>query len=212
MSVGAGAQSTDAAGLSTLRSQAANLQSQVTQRAEQDAEHPEAVAKDDTSLATLHPAALVITSAAPADGDASPMSIPEDVREEMRKQVRLAIAQHANGHALTLSDVAHSGYAPIFLFQASSALDTVSAITGDRCELGSGDILGFGNQGYDEHQPTAQMKVVAARPGHCLTGDTVDVSPSDLQEMLNTFNERLESNMRKLGSCIAAKDGCPQTS
>jgi hypothetical protein len=130
----------------------------------------------------------------------------------MRKQVRLGIAQDANGRALTLNDVIHAGYAPIFLFQVSSSLDTVSAVTGDRCELGSGDILGFTNQGYDESHPTAQMKVVVARPGHCLVEDTVDVSPSDLQEMLNTFNERLESNMRKLGGCVVDKGSCVPTS
>jgi hypothetical protein len=194
-------------------SQAGELQTQVQQRAAKDAASAQAAVNDGSSLATLHPAALVTTSDAPAaEGDANPINIPEDVREEMRKQVRLGVAQDANGRALTLNEVVHAGYAPIFLFQVSSSLDTVSAVTGDRCELGSGDILGFTNQGYDESHPTAQMKVVVARPGHCLVEDTVDMSPSDLQEMLNTFNERLESNMRKLGGCVANKDGCVPTS
>jgi hypothetical protein len=197
----------DAPTLDTLRSQASGLLTQVQQRVAKDAANTDGAGNE--SLATLHPAAMVTTRDAPAaEGDANPINIPEDVREEMRKQVRLGIAQDANGHALTLNDVVHAGYAPIFLFQVSSLLDTVSAVTGDRCELGSGDILGFAGQGYDENRPTVQMKVVVARPGHCLVEDTVDVSPSDLQEMLNTFNERLESNMRKLGGCVANKDGC----
>jgi hypothetical protein len=204
-------QGAGAPALDTLRSQAGELQTQLQQRAAQDAASPERAGNE--SMATLHPAALVTTSDAPAaEGDANPINIPDDVREEMRKQVRLGIAQDANGRALTLNDVVHAGYAPVFLFQVSSSLDTVSAVTGDRCELGSGDILGFTYQGYDESHPTAQMKVVVARPGHCLVEDTVDVSPSDLQEMLNTFNERLESNMRKLGGCVANKDGCVPTS
>jgi hypothetical protein len=201
----------DAPALDTLRSQAGELQTQVQQRAAKDAASAEGTGNE--SLATLHPAALVTTSDAPAaQGDANPIDIPEDVREEMRKQVRLGIAQDANGRALTLNDVIHADYAPIFLFQVSNSLDTVSAVTGDRCELGSGDILGFTNLGYDDSHPMAQMKVVVARSGHCLVEDTVDVSPSDLQEMLNTFNERLESNMRKLGGCVANKDGCVPTS
>jgi hypothetical protein len=130
----------------------------------------------------------------------------------MRKQVRLSIAQHSNNHALTLSDVVHSGYARIYLFQVGSSLDAVSAIAGDHCELGSGDLLSIADQGFKDDRPTAQMKVVLARPGHCLTQDTVEVSLSDLQEMLNTFNERLESNIRKLDTCAASKDACVQTS
>jgi hypothetical protein len=203
------AQGADAMG--TLRSRVGELQTQVQQRAAKDAASAEGAG--DESLATLHPASLVTTSDAPAaEGDANPINIPEDVREEMRKQVRLGIAQDANGRALTLNEVIHAGYAPIFLFQVSSSLDTVSAVTGDRCELGSGDILGFTDQGYDESHPAAQMKVVVARPGHCLVEDTVDMSPSDLQEMLNTFNERLESNMQKLGGCVVDKGSCVPTS
>ena len=195
--------------LGALRSKADGLRAQVTARAARDAQRPDALAADETSLATLHPVAMVTTN---ETSSADPMSIPEDVRDEIRKQVRLGVAQHANNHPLTLGDVAHSGFARIFLFQVANSLDTVSAIAGDRCELGSGDLISFADPGYEEGHPTAHMKVVVARSGHCLMQDTVEVSLTDLQEMLNTFNERLESNMRKLNQCVAVKNGCLQSS
>jgi hypothetical protein len=195
--------------LSTLKSQANGLRAEVTARAEKDAQQPDAAAQSDTSLATLRPAAMVTMDPAPS---VDPTPIPEDVRGEVRKQVRLSVAQHANNHALTISDVGHSEYAKIYLFQVANSLDTVSAIAGDRCELGSGDLISFADPGYEESHATLQMKVVIARSGHCLLQDTVEISQADLQEMLNMFNERLENNMRRLGTCATVKDGCLQSS
>ena len=195
--------------LSTLKAQADGLRAEVSARAQKDAEQPDAAAQNDGSLATLRPAALVTMDPAPS---LDPTPIPEDVRGEVHKQVRLSVAQHANNHALTISDVGHSEYAKIYLFQVANSLDTVSAIAGDRCELGSGDLLSFAEPGYEQSNATLQMKVVIARSGHCLLQDTVEISQADLQEMLNMFNERLENNMRRLGNCAAAKDGCLQSS
>jgi hypothetical protein len=195
--------------LSTLKTQADGLRAEVTARAEKDAQQPDAAASNDGSLATLHPVALVTMDPA---ASADPTPIPEDVRGEVRKQVRLSVAQHATNHALTISDVGHSEYARIYLFQVANSLDTVSAIAGDRCELGSGDLLSFADPGYEQTNATLQMKVVIARSGHCLLQDTVEISQADLQEMLNMFNERLENNMRRLGNCAASKEGCLQSS
>jgi 5'-deoxynucleotidase YfbR-like HD superfamily hydrolase len=52
------------------------------------------------------------------------------------------------------------------------------------------------------------MKVVTAGAGHCLSHDIVEVSIGDLQDMLNTFNQRLEENIHKLNACVTAKAGC----
>ena len=145
------------------------------------------------------------------DSKINVLPVPEDVRAQIHKQVRLSIAQHANEHPLALTEVMHSGYSRIFLFQVAAPLDTASVVTGDACALGSGDLIAFATEADNAAHPSAQMKVVAARPGHCLMQDTISVSVSDLQDMLNTFNERLEGNMRKLQSCLAAKDGCVRT-
>jgi hypothetical protein len=160
---------------------------------------------NDQSPATVIPTAAGSAVAATA-GDT--LAVPEDVRSQIHKEVRLSLAEHANEHPLTLIDIIQSGYSRIYLFQVAGAIDTSSVITGDSCALGSGDLLAFASLGDAQQRPTAQMKVVTAGAGHCLSLDIVEVSIGDLQDMLNTFNQRLEENIHKLNACVAAKTGC----
>jgi hypothetical protein len=166
---------------------------------------PAIVAADDQSPPAVIPAAAVSTGAPPAG---TALAVPEDVRSQIHQEVRLSLAEHANDHPLTLIDVMQSGYSRIYLFQVAGAIDTTSVITGDGCALGSGDLLAFSSLGEAQQNPKAQMKVVTAAAGHCLGRDVVEVSIGDLQDMLNTFNQRLEENIRKLNTCVASKDGC----
>ncbi len=183
----AGAGASDVADTGKIREQADALQAQVAKRA----------------IDGVTPAADV-----PPEPNIELLPVPPDVRDEMHKQVRLSVAQHANERPLSLTDVMQSGYARIYIFQVAAPLDTASVVTGDGCALGSGDLIAFAAPGGSPQHPTAQMKVIATRPGHCLMQDMIDVSVSDLQEMLNTFNQRLEGNMRRLQTCMAARDGC----
>jgi hypothetical protein len=160
---------------------------------------------DDRAAAAAIPTAAVSRDA-PTAGDT--LAVPEDVRSQIHKEVRLSLAEHANAHPLTLIDVMQSGYSRIYLFQVASAIDTSSVITGDGCALGSGDLLAFASMGDGQEHPTAQMKVVTAGAGHCLSHDVVQVSIGDLQDMLNAFNQRLEENIHKLNACVATKTGC----
>ena len=192
-----------AADLEQLKQQAGELQAQALAHA--DLTPATANASDDQPAALVVPAAAV-TAVEPPSGSA--LAVPEDVRSQIHKEVRLSVAQHANDHPLTLIDIMQSGYSRIYVFQVASEIDTTSVITGDGCALGSGDLLAFSSLDDAPQRPAAQMKVIAARPDHCLSHDTVEVSIGDLQDMLNTFNQRLEQNMHKLQSCVAAKDGC----
>jgi hypothetical protein len=195
----------DSTDLATLRQQAGELQADAAARAKQD---PSIASTGDDQTPTIVPVAAVVTG---AEQPADTLAVPEDVRTQIHKQVRLSLAQHAREHPLTLIDIMQSGYSRIYLFQVAGAIDTASVITGDGCALGSGDLIAFTSLGDSQQRPTAQMKVVATRPGHCLSHDTVEVSVGDLQDMLNTFNQRLEENMRKLHACVDAKDGCVRT-
>jgi hypothetical protein len=196
---------TDAADLDTLKQKAGELQAQAAAR----------VRTDSAIAGTPDGQTAAVASAAPLPTDVAPpadnLAVPEDVRTQIHKQVRLSLAQHAHEHPLNLIDIIQSGYSRIYLFQVAGAIDTVSVITGDGCALDSGDLIAFTSLGDSQQRPTAQMKVVAARPGHCLSHDRVEVSVGDLQDMLNTFNQRLEENMRKLHACAATKDGCLRT-
>ena len=197
---GSGADSTD---LDKLKQQATEL-------------HAHAVARTDIKPATLtssgdqpDTAAIptaAVSGAAPTTGDT--LAVPEDVRSQIHKEVRLSLAEHANAHPLTLIDIMQSGYSRIYLFQVASTIDTSSVITGDGCALGSGDLLALASLGDEQERPTAQMKVVTAGTGHCLSHDVVQVSIGDLQDMLNAFNQRLEENIHKLNACVATKAGC----
>jgi hypothetical protein len=195
----------DSNDLDTLKQQADELQAQGAARAKQD---PSIAGTGDDQTPTIVPVAAVVTG---QEKPTDTLAVTEDVRTQIHKQVRLSLAQHAREHPLTLIDIMQSGFSRIYLFQVAGAIDTASVITGDGCALGSGDLLAFTSLGDSQQRPTAQMRVVATRPGHCLSHDTVEVSVGDLQDMLNTFNQRLEENMRKLHACVDAKDGCVRT-
>lgn len=195
-----GADSTD---LDKLKQQADELQTRAVART--DVKPATLKSSDDQPDTAAIPAAAV-SGAAPTTGDT--LAVPEDVRSQIHKEVRLSLAEHANEHPLTLIDIMQSGYSRIYLFQVASAIDTSSVITGDGCALGSGDLLAFASMGNAQERPIAQMKVVTAGAGHCLSHDLVEVSIGDLQDMLNAFNQRLEENIHKLNACVATKTGC----
>jgi hypothetical protein len=199
-SAATGADSTD---LDRLKQQANELQAKAIART--DVKPAVLKTSDDQAAAAAIPAAAV-SGAAPIPADT--LAVPEDVRSQIHKEVRLSLAEHANEHPLTLIDVMQSGYSRIYLFQVASEIDTSSVITGDGCALGSGDLLAFASMGDAQEHPTAQMKVVTAAAGHCLSHDVVEVSIGDLQDMLNAFNQRLEENIHKLNACVATKTGC----
>jgi hypothetical protein len=202
---------TDPAELDRLRQQAGELQAQAAAHA--PVIPAAAGANDAQGAASAVPAVAVSAGPPAAAADATAtigdtLAVPEDVRTQIHKEVRLSVAQHVHDHPLTLIDIMASGYSRIYLFQVAGAIDTTSIVTGDGCALGSGDLLAFSSLDDAQKRPTAQMKVVAARPGHCLSHDTVEVSIGDLQDMLNTFNQRLEANMHKLQACAATKGSC----
>jgi hypothetical protein len=195
-----GADSTD---LDKLKQRSEELQVQAVART---VVKPATLRSSDDQPDTAAIPTAAVSGAAPTTGDT--LTVPEDVRSQIHKEVRLSLAEHANQHPLTLIDIMQSGYSRIYLFQVAGAIDTSSVITGDGCALGSGDLLAFASMGDGQDRPTAQMKVVTAGAGHCLSHDVVQVSIGDLQDMLNAFNQRLEENIHKLNACVATKSGC----
>jgi hypothetical protein len=202
------------ADLTELREEAAQLQQTVYDKSAEttDAQAARGAGAGATT-GTLKPVSFTpdpVSGGSPGDGVR--MSIPDDVREQIRKQVRLSVAQHASGHLDSLADILHSGYAQIYLFQVAEPLDTHSELTGDRCGLASGDLLvmttAFPRPG---DEATLDMRVAASRRGHCASQDTVEVTVGELQEMLNAFHERVEVDMRKLRGCLGPQAACFRT-
>ena len=53
---------------------------------------------------------------------------------------------------------------------------------------------------------TGHVKVVSGKDSSCRPDAVLEVSLSDLQDMLNAFSERLENNMTKVHQWIASAD------
>ena len=186
--------------LDSLRNEVDDLQRQLDEQARDSAELQAALAQGS----------LQRTSNADPAADVSRMKVPDRVRDVMRKQVRLSVAQHQNGNPLLLSDVVESGYARIFVFQAAAPIEVEDVRTGAPCRLASGDLTEF-HKVPDAGAAAAPMSVIASRPGHCEPNQVVHVKFEDLQEMLNAFSQRVEANMQKLNACLTARDGCQRT-
>jgi hypothetical protein len=186
--------------VATLRNEVDDLQRQVDEQA-----------RDNSDLqAALSQTAMQRTPAPDSTADASRMKVPDRVREVMRKQVRLSVAQHQNGNPLLLSDVVESGFARIYVFQAAAPIEVEDVRTGAACRLAAGDLTEF-QKVPDSSAAAAPMSVIASRPGHCEPGQVVHVKFEDLQEMLNAFSQRVEANMKKLNECLTAPGGCTRT-
>ncbi len=138
-----------------------------------------------------------------AVGGAVAVPISEEVRLQVRKQVRLSVAMLQNGKPLVLGDVLASGYAKIYLFQTAQPLNVTERSGAGECFLNTGDLLGFSRLPSGD-SPLAEMKVVASAAGSCPAGSAVRVSLSDLQDMLNGFTERVEHNLKRLTACAAS--------
>jgi hypothetical protein len=186
--------------VASLRNEVDDLQRQLDEQARDSAELQAALAQGS----------LQRTSTADAAADVSRMKVPDRVRDVMRKQVRLSVAQHQNGNPLLLSDVVESGYARIYVFQAAAPIEVEDVRTGAPCRLAAGDLTEF-HKVPDAGAAAAPMSVIASRPGHCEPNQVVHVKFEDLQEMLNAFSQRVEANMQKLNACLTARGGCQRT-
>lgn len=138
-----------------------------------------------------------------AVGSAVPVQISEDVRLQVRKQVRLAVALHQSGQALSLNDVLAGGYAKVYLFQTAQPVNVPDLSAGGECFLNTGDLVAFAKLPAADAQ-AAEMKVVASAANSCRPEEHVEVRLTDIQEMLNGFSERVEDNMKRVSTCAAS--------
>jgi hypothetical protein len=137
----------------------------------------------------------------------APVQVPDEVRMQVRAQVRLSIAQLQNQHPALLSDVLKSGYAKIYLFQAAAPLNVQDAATGEECFINTGDLLGFAQLPAGE-SPVALMKVVTSGAQSCQPKQLLNVPVTDLQDMMNAFSERVEDNLKRVNACLATPGSC----
>ncbi len=124
-----------------------------------------------------------------------PLSIPPDLREQMRRQVRETTAALRSQQGIALDTLLASPAAERQVFQLVEPLNAASAAGSGECGLTPGDMLRL-HQRPGEDAVAATMVVAASRAGNCPAGSTMDVSLADLQDMLNGFALRLQDNMQ----------------
>ena len=189
--------------VSQLQSEMTALQDEVQSAESENADLRSQLAGQQSEIDSLQQSSEV---SPPADTVAKiPVPIPEDVRMQVRKQVKTDVSLHREGQPLSLADIIGSPEAQNYVFQVSDIVDATDLNTGEECSLSTGDLAKF-NKVPGEDDAAAEMKIVTAKAGSCKPGSVVAIGMSDLQDMLNAFSQRLENNMRVVSINLKEKN------
>ena len=181
-----------------LAAQVSELQQEVSTAVDSNTDLQAQMANQRAQIASMQAqAADAARASLQAKAPPEPVQVPEPVRQQIREEVRDGIAHYQQQQPLTLPEVVEQARQRNYIFQVADMMEAASAATGEPCSLTTGDLLSFAEL-PDENQPVAKMAVVTSKSGSCRAGTTVDVGLSDLQEMLNAFSQRLESNMTRV--------------
>jgi multidrug efflux pump subunit AcrA (membrane-fusion protein) len=132
-----------------------------------------------------------------------PVHVSRATHEQIKREVKSVIDAHAAKTPLKLTDVIASAEAQDYVFQVSDIIDASDTDTGLPCILMSGDLVVFAEVPGDDAS-TAKVKIVSGRQDSCKVGSTLELSLSDLQDMLNAFSQRLENNVTKMHTLLAS--------
>ena len=125
--------------------------------------------------------------------EGTPISDP--VKEQLRIQVDQTAQSFQTEQAIRLEDALAD---PNRLFIVDTPIRAAAAGSGT-CALSGGDIIQpTAGATVDPDMPVASMTVVTAKGESCVAGSVVHVSFTDLQEMLNTFGERVDDGLNEL--------------
>jgi hypothetical protein len=130
--------------------------------------------------------------------------ITEPVKEELRKQVDETAKTYQAEQAVDLQQALKT---PGYLFVVDTPL-SVTKSDDTTCTLTGGDILKAAAE-VGEGAAVAQMAVVTSKDEKCQAGSQVSVSLTDLQEMLNSFGQKVDDGMKELQKNRGPQDGSP---
>jgi hypothetical protein len=179
----------------------ADLQAQVAALQEQ----ADLAARDNADLRAQIAALEASPPPPPAPPAPAVMSVPEDVRQQIRDQVRSNVALHQQQTPLTWPDIVTAGDPSRYVFQVSEMIDAVDA-TGSECALTAGDLLRLA-AGATPRADVLTLEVVTSKAGSCTPGSQVSVGMRDAQQMLNDFNVRQEAIMRQVQPNLVTPGG-----
>ncbi len=119
--------------------------------------------------------------------------ISEPVKEQLRQQVDDVARAFEEDRWIDLEQALDD---PDYLFVVDAPLSVMTA-DDTSCTLTGGDIFKSVAPG-DPDVPVASMKIVTSKSVDCPAGSIVRVSYTDLQEMLNSFGEKVDDGMNEL--------------
>ena len=119
--------------------------------------------------------------------------ISEPVKEQLRQQVDDVARAFEEDRWIELEQALQD---PDYLFIVDAPL-SVTIADNTTCTLTGGDIFKSAAPG-DPDIPVASMEIVTSKSVECSAGSIVSVSYTDLQEMLNSFGEKVDDGMNEL--------------
>jgi hypothetical protein len=119
--------------------------------------------------------------------------ISEPVKEQLRVQVDETAQAFQTEQEILLENALQN---PEYLFVVDTPISAATAGSGT-CSLSGGDIIKPGGQ-LDPEVPVSSMAVVTSKAESCAAGTVVSVSFTDLQEMMNTFGERVDDGLNEM--------------
>ncbi len=131
------------------------------------------------------------------------VAISEQIKEEVRIQVEQALKQQQaavqNNTTMDPAQILTQGR----LMVVHADL-TVEEADGSQCQLDEGDVLRLINQPTSQN-PIAELKVVSAKGTSCPAGTTLSLSASNLIEMENEFQARIQQGMTEMKNTNVGK-------
>lgn len=124
---------------------------------------------------------------------ASEAAISEPVKEELRAQVEQTAKAYQAEQSLSLEQVVQD---PGYLFVVDTPMSVISD-AGTTCALSGGDVIKAATM-IDPTSPVASMTIVTSKNHECPAGTQISVSLPDLQEMLNSFGQKVDDGMNEL--------------
>jgi len=126
--------------------------------------------------------------------------ISDPVKEQLRQQVDDTAQAFQTEQAVLLETALEN---PDHLFIVDTAISVATAGSGT-CSLSGGDIIKASGPA-DPDVPVATMVVVTSKGESCAAGSVVSISFTDLQEMMNTFGERVDDGLNEMQKQGASK-------
>jgi len=123
-------------------------------------------------------------------------AISQQDKEQIRRQVEDTVNDFKSDKSV---DLAKAFANPQYIFAVDQELNVLDQANRE-CKLTGGDLLRTvrAPNADDDSAKTALMVVISGKNGSCAVGSQINVAIEDLQEMLNTFSQKVDEGMQQM--------------